>query len=156
MSDLSNPLTIRPARREDVPAMVAMFAADALGGHGDTTDTEALPLYQRAFDRIAASPNDELYVAELDGEVVGTFQTTLIVSMPGRGAATLRIEAVQTRQDMRGRGIGASMIKHAIAQGAAAGVRTVYLTSNLKRTDAHRFYARLGFEQSHAGFKLKL
>jgi GNAT superfamily N-acetyltransferase len=76
--------------------------------------------------------------------------------MPGRGATTLRIEAVQTRQDMRGRGIGASMIKHAIAQGAAAGVRTVYLTSNLKRTDAHRFYARLGFEQSHAGFKLKL
>jgi len=156
MSDLSNTVTIRPARREDVPAIVSMFAADALGGHGDTSDTEALPLYERAFARIAASPNDELYVAELDGEVVGTFQTTLIVSMPGRGASTLRIEAVQTRQDMRGRGIGASMIKHAIAQGAAAGVRTVYLTSNLKRTDAHRFYTRLGFEQSHAGFKLKL
>ncbi|MEP9373228.1 GNAT family N-acetyltransferase [Mesorhizobium sp. KR1-2] len=155
MADVSEVL-IRPARRTDIPAIAALFAADALGGHSDTTDAEALPLYEKAFDTIAASPNDELYVAELDGEVVGTFQTTLIVSMTGRGAATLRIEAVQTREDMRGRGIGARMIKQAIAQGAAAGARTIHLTSNLKRTDAHRFYMRLGFEQSHAGFKLKL
>jgi hypothetical protein len=27
------------------------------------------------------------------------------------------------------------------------------LTSNLARTDAHRFYARHGFEPSHVGFK---
>jgi GNAT superfamily N-acetyltransferase len=155
VTDVSDVL-IRPARRSDVPAIVALFAADALGGHGDTTDAGALPLYEKAFSRIAASPNDELYVAELDGEIVGTFQTTLIISMVGRGAATLRLEAVQTREDMRGRGIGARMIKHAITLAEAAGALTVHLTSNLSRTDAHRFYRRLGFQQSHAGFKLKL
>jgi len=92
----------------------------------------------------------------LAGEVVGTFQTTLIVVMSGRGSTTLRVEAVQTREDMRGRGIGEKMMRHAIAQGQAIGARVVHLTSNLQRTDAHRFYKRLGFEQSHAGFKLKL
>jgi hypothetical protein len=29
----------------------------------------------------------------------------------------------------------------------------VQLTSNKKRTDAHRFYERLGFSRSHEGFK---
>ncbi len=30
------------------------------------------------------------------------------------------------------------------------------LTSDKSRTDAHRFYERLGFTASHAGFKLEL
>lgn len=149
-------LLIRPALRSDIPAIVALFAADALGGHGDTTDALVAPLYENAFERIDASPNDALYVAELDGEVVGTFQTTLIVAMSARGAATLRIEAVQTREDMRGRGIGETMIRYAIFKAGEAGAGVVHLTSNLTRTDAHRFYRRLGFDQSHAGFKLKL
>lgn len=147
---------IRTARREDVPAIAALFAADALGGHDDSADPAALPGYQAAFDRIAASPNDRLYVAELGGEVVGTFQTTLMVSLSGRGSANLNVEAVQTRADMRGRGIGGAMIRFAIASAVEAGAGKVQLTSNLARIDAHRFYHRLGFEQSHAGFKLKL
>lgn len=49
-------ILIRRARREDLPALVAMFAADALGGHGDTTDPEAFQDYVRAFAVIEASP----------------------------------------------------------------------------------------------------
>lgn len=149
-------LLIRLAREEDVPAIVALFAADPLGGYGDTTDTAALPDYLKAFRRIAKSPNDTLYVAELAGEVVGTFQTTLITSMTARGSSNLTIEAVQTRSDLRGKGIGAAMILFAIEQGQEAGARLVQLTSNAKRVDAHRFYERLGFIRTHAGFKMKL
>jgi hypothetical protein len=32
----------------------------------------------------------------------------------------------------------------------------VQLTSQKRRTDAHRFYERLGFARSHDGFKLML
>jgi hypothetical protein len=32
----------------------------------------------------------------------------------------------------------------------------VQLTSNKVRTDAHRFYEKLGFTKSHEGFKLTL
>ncbi|MGO4841290.1 GNAT family N-acetyltransferase, partial [Rhizobiaceae sp. 2RAB30] len=66
------------------------------------------------------------------------------------------IEAVQTRADLRGRGIGGAMIEFAIARAREAGARLVQLSSNNKREAAHRFYRRLGFEQSHAGFKMKL
>lgn len=156
MVEASEKLVIRAALEADVPALVALFANDDVGGHGDTIHPDALPDYERAFRRIAASPNDTLYVAELAGEVVGTFQTTLITSMTGRGATNFTIEAVQTRSDLRGRGIGAAMIGYAIEKAREAGASLVQLTSNNKREAAHRFYRRMGFAQSHTGFKMKL
>ncbi|WP_075289124.1 GNAT family N-acetyltransferase [Pararhizobium arenae] len=151
-----NAITIRHARRNDLPALVQMFADDALGGHGDTTDPKALGEYLAAFERIQASANDTLYVAEMDGTIVGTFQTTVLTSLPGRGRSSLLVEAVQTRTDRRGQGIGEIMLRFAIDQARHMGLAKVQLTSNAIRTDAHRFYKRLGFEASHLGFKLHL
>ncbi len=149
-------LVIRHARRDDVAAIVALFAADSVGGHGDTTEPAALPDYLEAFDRIAASAADRLFVAVLDGVVVGTFQTTLTPTMSGRGRVILTIEGVQTRADRRGRGIGAAMMRDAVEMARAAGAGTVQLSSNAARAEAHRFYERLGFIKSHVAFKMKL
>lgn len=149
-------LVIRRAQRADVPALVALFADDAVGGHGDTTDPEALPAYLAAFEVIAGSPRERLYVAELDGAIAGTFQTVLSTILTGRGSTGMIIEAVQTRGDLRGRGIGAAMIRFCIEEARRLGCDHVRLTSNRARTGAHRFYERLGFAPSHLGFKLKL
>lgn len=147
---------IREATENDLAAIVALFADDPLGGHGDTTDPAALPDYRAAFARIAASPNETLYVAVRNDEVVGTFQTMVTTTLTARGSSNLIIEAVQTRADMRGRGIGAAMIGFAIDKAREDGMRLVQLTSNAQRKDAHRFYERLGFVPSHLGFKMKL
>ncbi|MDL2407211.1 GNAT family N-acetyltransferase [Rhizobium calliandrae] len=149
-------LLIREAREADLGALISLFAADALGGHGDTVDPAAYDDYLRAFRTIQASPNQTLYVAELAGDVVGTFQTMLMTSLNGRGSSSMIIEAVQTRVDLRGQGIGAAMINFCIAEAKGRGVRLVQLTSNAVRKDAHRFYERLGFKPSHLGFKMAL
>jgi GNAT superfamily N-acetyltransferase len=149
-------IRIRQALREDLPALVSMFAADAVGGHGDTTDPVAFADYVRAFAAIEASPDQALYVAECGGEVVGTFQTMMTTTLTGRGSQAMLIEAVQTRADMRGQGIGAGMIEFAIAEAKGRGIKRVALTSNAIRKDAHRFYERQGFKPSHLGFKMAL
>ncbi|MDO1581877.1 GNAT family N-acetyltransferase [Rhizobium oryzicola] len=149
-------LVIRRAREDDLRNLVALFADDAVGGHGDTNDPEAFEDYLRAFHSIDTASHEQLFVAELQGEVVGTFQLTYYRTLAGRGAVNLRIEAVQTRSDRRGQGIGAKMITHALEEGRRHGCKAAYLTSNNARTDAHRFYERLGFVKSHAGFKMPL
>jgi GNAT superfamily N-acetyltransferase len=149
-------LLIRRAREADLKALIAIFAADDAGGHGDTTDEAAYEEYQRAFHVIDASNNEQLFVAELDGAVVGTFQILFNRTLTGRGSLSMIIEAVQTRPDMRGRGIGAHMIAYAVEEAKRRDCRLVQLTSNNVRTDAHRFYERLGFAKSHTGFKMKL
>ncbi|NTE46283.1 MULTISPECIES: GNAT family N-acetyltransferase [Agrobacterium] len=149
-------LIIRTAREDDLPALAAIFAADEIGGHGDTADESAQPDYLAAFRAIEASPSETLYVAELDGEVVGTFQTAILTKLVGQGARSMVIEAVQTRADMRGRGIGAVMINYCLDEARRQGLKAAQLTSNMARLDAHRFYERLGFEKRHLGFRMKL
>jgi GNAT superfamily N-acetyltransferase len=48
------------------------------------------------------------------------------------------------------------MMRFAIERCRERGCGVVQLTSNKKRSDAHRFYSRLGFEATHEGFKLFL
>ena len=146
---------VREATIDDVPGIVAVLADDTVGGHGNTTDPAALPAYLAAYVRIAASPNDILYVAEMEGDVVGTFQTTLTTVMSVHARPSMTIEAVHVRAAMRGSGIGAAMIRFAIGKARQADAHLVQLSSNRARVDAHRFYERLGFRQSHVAFKMK-
>lgn len=149
-------ISIRRARREDLAAIISLFANDDLGGHQDTADFDALPDYRAAFDWIERQETNALFVAELRGEVVGTFQTVLGRSLSNRGATVLTVMAVQTRADLRGQGIGARMMQHVIEEARRSGAAKVRLSSNAARTDAHRFYERLGFSRSHAGFTMKV
>ncbi|MHC1549315.1 GNAT family N-acetyltransferase [Phyllobacterium sp. K27] len=149
-------ISFREAIVEDLPILVALFADDPVGDHNDTTDVMAFPAYENAFSAIQDSANDRIFVGVLNGEVVATAQITFITSLTGRGSTRMMIEAVQTRADMRGKGIGRLLITHCLQVGRQHGADSAQLTSNNQRQDAHRFYERLGFEKSHSGFKLKL
>jgi GNAT superfamily N-acetyltransferase len=48
------------------------------------------------------------------------------------------------------------MMRWAIDEARRRGCALVQLTSDKERTDAHRFYAGLGFVASHEGMKLFL
>ncbi|SDM59861.1 GNAT family N-acetyltransferase [Streptomyces wuyuanensis] len=150
MSDLR----IRPASPSDIPAIVAMLADDPLGAQRESLD-DPTP-YLAAFARLAEDPNQHLVVADRDGRTVGTLQLTIIPGLSRRGATRSIIEAVRIHADERGSGLGTQLIEWAVEESRRQGCRLVQLTSDVSRTDAHRFYERLGFEASHLGFKLVL
>lgn len=52
----------------------------------------------------------------------------------------------------RGQGVGSMLAKQAIEHAKEVGCVGICLVSNAIRVDAHRFYKRLGFNKSHAGF----
>ncbi|WP_406124491.1 GNAT family N-acetyltransferase [Streptomyces sp. NBC_00989] len=147
-------LEIRAAVTEDVPAIVAMLADDTLGSERESPDD--LTPYLAALDRLAADPNQHLVVAVREGRVVGTLQLTVIPGLSRKGATRSIIEAVRIHADERGSGLGTQLIEWAIAESRRQGCQLVQLTSDVTRTDAHRFYERLGFTASHVGFKLPL
>jgi GNAT superfamily N-acetyltransferase len=149
-------VTLRDARREEVPLIVAMLADDMLGSTREHAGDPLPDAYYQAFDAIAASPDNRLLVAELDGEVVGTLHITFIPGLGRRGATKMLIEEVRVVGRRRGTGIGRDMIAAAVALARARGCKSVELASHKTRTDAHRFYAGLGFIASHVGMKLAL
>ncbi|HEV2636548.1 MAG TPA: GNAT family N-acetyltransferase [Actinocrinis sp.] len=147
-------LSFRRARREDVPALIDLLADDPLGRNRETPADPAP--YYAAFEEIDGSPAQYLAAVESDGEVVGTLQITVIPNLGRGGMKRCLIEAVHIRPDAQGRGLGTRMMQWAIDYAREAGCGMVQLTSHRTRTDAHRFYERLGFEDTHAGFKLYL
>lgn len=147
---------IREAQADDLEAIVRLHEADLLGGHGDTWAEAHRPAYEAAFAAIAASPHVTLYVAEEEGDVVGTFQLVISPGLTGRGALRASLESVQVRADRRSDGIGAALVAHAMAEARRARATSMELMSNKERCDAHRFYERLGFARSHEGFKKPL
>jgi GNAT superfamily N-acetyltransferase len=149
-------LLIREATAEDLQAIVRLHEEDSLGSHGDVWSDATRPAYEEAFASIRRSPDNLLYVAADGDMVVGTFQLTFIPNLTGRGALRVKVESVKVSGVRRSRGIGALMMEHAERVARARGAKLVELTSNAKRVDAHRFYERIGYEQSHKGFNKAL
>jgi GNAT superfamily N-acetyltransferase len=147
-------VTLREAALDDLPEVVALLAADQLGIHRESAD-ELAP-YRAAFDAITADPTHLLVVAVDGGRIIGTMQLSFIPGLARRGAWRAQIEAVRVHEAARNRGVGARMIEWAVEVARNRGCALVQLTTDKRRTDAHRFYERLGFVASHEGMKLAL
>ncbi|MFC7813183.1 GNAT family N-acetyltransferase [Streptomyces sp. NPDC057367] len=147
-------LEIRPTTEADLPAIVGMLADDPLGARRESPDD--LSPYLAAFQRLSADPNQHVIVAVRDGRVVGTLQLTIVPGLSRRGATRSVIEGVRVHADERCGGLGTQLIEWAVDESRRQGCQLVQLTSDKTRTDAHRFYERLGFSASHTGFKLQL
>jgi len=147
-------LVLRDATVTDLPAILAMLAEDVIppGREADPSD----PRYMEAFEAIDADPNQRLIAAELGGCVVGTMQLSFLPGLSFIGSWRGLIEAVRIAADLRRQKLGEQMILWAVDQCRARDCKLVQLTSSATRTAAHRFYARLGFVQSHVGMKLHL
>lgn len=151
---LTDEVVVRVARRDDVPAQVALLVDDTLGRERD--DPADLSPYYAAWDEMALDPNSECLVLELEGRLVGT--ATLVYSrhLSRKGMRRCTIEEVRVAGDLRGRGLGGVLIESCVDMARARGCGVVQLTSHESRTDAHRFYQRLGFSASHLCMKLYL
>jgi GNAT superfamily N-acetyltransferase len=151
-------MQIRTATRADVPAVLSLLADDDITrerGFGAVPEEVDAAVWA-AFEAIDADDRNALVVAVEDGEVIGTCQLTFIPGLSRGGAERMLIEAVRIRSDQRGRGLGGELIRWTIERARERGCRMAQLTTDKRRTDAHRFYAALGFVASHEGMKLAL
>lgn len=153
---MSEPILMRPARRDDLPAIVRMLADDPLGA-GRERYADPLPLgYLEAFDRIVADSRNLLAVAEAGGAVVGCLQLTFIPGLSFQGAELALLEGVRVDSSRRREGIGAVMIQWAMDEARGRGCGQIELLTHTSREAAQRFYERLGFVASHVGMKRPL
>jgi len=162
-------LTFRTATRADGPAILALLADDDITRARAAAAGSPLPepsaavaesvdaALWAAYEAIDADPCNELIVAEAaDRTVAATCQLTFTPSLSRGGAERLTIEAVRVRGDLRGQGVGRSLIRWCLDRARERGCRLAQLTTDKQRTDARRFYESLGFTASHEGLKLPL
>jgi len=146
-------VAFRPARRDDVAAILALLRDDALGA---ARETMPLAEYHAAFDRMAGDAANLIVVGEAQGAIVATYQITYIDGLSLRAARRAQVESVRVAQDRRGQGIGRAMFADVEHRARAAGCALIQLTMNQSRTGSAKFYAALGFTPSHIGYKRDL
>jgi GNAT superfamily N-acetyltransferase len=149
-------IIFRPATADDLPAIVALLDDDEQSKGREDASLPLDPRYLAAFEAITADPNQMQVVAERDGAVVGTMQLSFLPGIAFRGGRRGQIESVRIARSLRGRGLGKQMIEWAVDRFRERGCIMAQLASMSTRTDAHRFYEQMGWNKSHAGFKLKL
>ncbi len=152
----STPVSFRQAQAADLERIVQLLADDALGSKREVFSVPLDSAYLRAFEAIAADPNNELIVAVQAEAVVGVLQITFIPNLSHRGGWRALIEGVRVAAEARAAGIGRAMLLWAIERARERRCHLVQLTSDKSRPDAIRFYESLGFVASHEGMKLSL
>ena len=146
-------VTVRPARRDDLPAVLDVHAR-----HGSRPEGPASPLERDTWARMMATADLTVYVAEIDGAVVGTATAMVMANVTYGCAPTLFVEAVVVLPEHRRRGIARATMRTVLADARASGCNKVQLLSHKRhaRVGAHRMYTSLGFEAEAEGFRLYL
>lgn len=128
-------LRLRPATPGDAEALAS------LAGELDYQLTPA-----EAGERLAALPvSDEVWVAEIEGEVVGFVHLSLVRRLIV--APHLEVLALVVRDAWRGDGVGARLMDLAEHWGIERGAGFVYVRSAVRRERAHHFYLELGYRE---------
>lgn len=146
--------TVGRAAASDVPEIVGLLRDDPLGAGREVEDTAP---YLEAFAEIDTDPHQLLVVVrDADGAPAGTLQLSFLRTLSRAGALRVQIEAVRVARSARGTGLGTALFTWAHDEARARGAVVAQLTTDRSRTEAHRFYARLGYVVSHDGLKLAL
>ncbi|GAA4822291.1 hypothetical protein GCM10023232_19670 [Sphingosinicella ginsenosidimutans] len=133
---------IREARPKDSAALAGLIAA--LGYEVTEADV------RRRLARLRNAGRPTL-VATLGEAVVGCL-TLSMMEVLHRPRPVGRISMLVVSEEQRGAGIGTDLVAAAEAWFARAGCGLVEVTSNVKRSRAHAFYERLGYERTSYRF----
>ncbi len=141
-------MNIREATVDDLFAILALYAQPAL----DDGQTLSLDQAEAIFRTMQSYPSYKIFVADRDGQVVGTFALLIMENLGHLGAPSGLVEDVAVAPSQQGQGIGRAMMHFAMERCRQAGCYKMALSSNRIRTGAHSFYESLGFARHGYSF----
>jgi ribosomal protein S18 acetylase RimI-like enzyme len=111
--------------------------------------TTAPPPTLEELALVVDDPNNVVFVARLDGRVVGSL--TLVTFRIPTGPKSW-IEDVVVDDAARGHGVGEMLNRAALDEARRRGVTAVSLTSRASREAANRLYQRIGFDRRETNY----
>ncbi|MBR4579964.1 MAG: GNAT family N-acetyltransferase [Lachnospiraceae bacterium] len=124
----------------------------------DADDSEcSTERYKQLWKEIGANDNIRYFGAVNEGKVVSTCYAVYIPNLTRGGRGICFIENVVTDKDYRNLGLASKVMDMAIAFAKEQHCYKVILQSGMKRTEAHKFYEKKGFNgESKKAFDMRL
>ena len=146
---------IRLAEERDVPRVVELYRELTItDSQVEHSRNPSLTDYLRVFAEIRADPRQKLFVAEYQGEVVGTIVLLVVPNLSHNGTPFGFLENLIVTEKHRRRGLGRMLLDHAVGLARKSGCHMVELCSDVRRKEAHKLYNSMGFEAQAHCFRL--
>jgi predicted N-acetyltransferase YhbS len=146
---------IRLAEERDVPRVVELYRELTISdSQVEHSRNPSLADYLRVFAEIRADPRQKLFVAQVQGEVVGTIVLLEVPNLSHNGTPWAFLENLIVTERHRGRGLGRMLLEHAVGLARKSGCHMVELCSDVRRKEAHVLYVSMGFEAQAHCFRL--
>jgi GNAT superfamily N-acetyltransferase len=143
-------LDIRPARREDLPALLALY------GQLNPDDPAIEERHAVArFQEMVDHPGMTIFIACANGPAVSSVTLVVIPNLTRSARPYALIENVVTHADHRRQGYARALIEKAIAAAWDQGCFKVMLLTGSTEAATLRFYANCGFSQNKTGFQIR-
>ena len=136
-------VAVRTAETADMEAL-----ADLMTQLGYETRASEM---QMRMETILANKNYATFVAVSGGKVCGMIGTYTCYTYE-HNSPSARILALVVSEKMRGRGVGEQLVAAAEKDLAQKNIKRVAVNTHFKRTRAHEFDEKLGYEKN--GFRL--
>ncbi|MEJ8674469.1 GNAT family N-acetyltransferase [Chromobacterium amazonense] len=142
----ANQILIRPMTEADIQAVARLC--------GDLDYPTTPEQLARRYAAVRAFPDNEIWVAERHGEVVGWLH--------GHGGHLLEAESyveiggIVVDPACRGLGIGRRLLAACEQWALSLGYPRIRLRSGVQRVEAHAFYRHIGYQQKNTGLTFAL
>jgi GNAT superfamily N-acetyltransferase len=144
-------VTIRLAKLEDVAVLVELCSLLNRGSEERMHVNQA----RQQFTKLLSRPEHRIYVAEREGQVVGTFALTFVGGLAHSARDSCIVEDVAVAREHQGTGVGGAMMRYAMRECRGRGCYKLVLSSHVDRQKAHRFYEGLGFRKHGFSFLIE-
>ena len=147
---MSHALNIRPADRDDLPALLALYRQLHPGD-----EHVPLAVASNRLEQLLLYPGSSILIG-IRGDALVATCTLIVIPNLTRGATPYAlIENVVTDVQHRRRGYGKLILEAAMAAAWRHGCYKDMLLTGSKDTATLRFYAEVGFTQSKTGFQAR-
>lgn len=140
-------IQIREATLDDVAAISELYK-QLLGS------TSVDVNLNNKFAEIQSEKNNHIFVATVNGSLVGSIQCTVCSSIAFNGRPHMALDYFVVDKDYRHKGIGTHLINYIKTLGEQMNVSCIYLVSSERLKKAHKFYKKSGFTNPVKGFRM--
>lgn len=136
---------------EDIPSLLELYVQLDEVNRGLTLEES-----REHWKEIQGNKSIKYFGAVDDGKVVASCWSAFMPNLTHHGRSICFIENVITDAAYRRQGLGRRVIEMAVQDARVSGCYMVCLLSNARRTEAHKFYEKLGFSgDAKRGFIMK-
>lgn len=145
-------IIIKKASKNDIPVVLGLLYE--LGRPRPQNNSEAGRFESKAR-KYLSDTDKQILVAKLDGNVIGVV-SIMFLSRLNRKTPEMYIPELVIAKNHQGKSIGRKIIEHCIDLAIKKKCHRIRLESGNQRIDSHRFYRKMGFEQSALSFTKNL